>query len=412
MKKLTVLSIFAIFYLAFVNALPVSAQATSVFTTGLQGPTKIVTAGQTHLLVTETGTAAPNSSRISLVDRTTGTRRTLIDGLPSGFNPVEQSPSGASGLKLSGLKLYLATGQGDSVKPGGRGDLVPNPYPATPLNNSVLELTLPADYEALASSFTLSLNNQKTLSGGSQVILQNAEGKILNIRMVANLPDYKIENRPFLPQGNVRPANLFGVEAAFGNLYVVDASFNQLYKINPTTGAYETFAVFAPKPNPLPFGPPFSEPVPDSVRLIGNQLLVSTLIGFPFPQNVSEVRSVSLISGAHQTFIGGLTSAIDVLPVPLTGVYDSFYVLEFSANFLGQPQAPGRLKLFVPAESQIAPGGTSLVPITILTNLVSPSSMARDAETGDLFITEIFPGRIIRVEASVLETLSEQGTEK
>lgn len=407
MKNLTYTAIFITFYFAFVNLWPAAAQTSSVLTTGLQGPTKIVAAGSAHLLVSETGTPAPNSSRISLVDRATGARRTLIDGLPSGFNTVEQSPSGASGLKLSNLKLYVTIGQGDSVKPGGRGDIVANPYPATPLNNSVLELILPADYEVLNGAFTLTLNHQKTLAGGSPVTLQNAEGKILGVRLVANLPDYKMEPRPFLPQGNVRPANVFGVETAFGSLYVVDASFNQLYKIDPATGAFETFAVFAPRPNPLPFGPPFSEAVPSSVRLVGNQLLVPTLIGFPFPQNVSQVRQVSLVSGLHTAFIENLTSAIDVLPVPFPGNFDCYYVLEFSANFLGQPQAPGRLKLFVPANNQNAAGET-LVPVTLLTNLVSPTSLARDPETGDLFVTEIFPGRIIRVEASQLETLGEE----
>jgi hypothetical protein len=385
MKKITLLSIITAVY--FVFAAATYAQQSSVFTTGLQGPTKIITAGQSHLLVTETGTPAPNTSRVSLVDRTTGARRTLIGGLPSAFNSIEQAPSGASALKLSGLKLYITIGQGDSVIPGGRGDLKANPYPATPLNNSVLELTLPADYEVLTSAFTLFAGNQATLAGGAQVSLQNAEGKSLNVRLVANLPDYKMEHRPFLPQGNVRPANVFGVETAGGNLYVVDASFNQVYKINPLTGAYETFAEFAPYENPLPFGPPFSEAVPDNIRLYGNRLLVPHLTGFPFAPGNSTVMQVSLADGSQESLFRGLTSAMDVLPVPISGLYEAFYVLEFSANMLGNPTPPGKLKLFVNEDE----------PVVLLSNLISPTSMARDGETGDLFITEIFTGRIIRV---------------
>lgn len=391
MKTNKLLSILITVYFVFVGTTQVFAQATSVFTTGLQGPTKIITAGGSSLLVAETGTATPNTSRISLVDRAGGVRRTLIDGLPSGFNRVENSPSGSSGLKLNGLKLYLTTGQGDSAIPGGRsGMIVPNPNPATPLNNSVLELTLPADYEVLTSAFTLTFSNQTTLANGGLVLLQNAEGKIMNIRLVANLPDYRVENRPGLPQGNVRPANLFGIELANGNLYVVDASFNQLYRVNPATGEFITFAVFPPKPNPLPFGPPFSEAVPDNVRLFGSQLLVSFLTGFPFAPGNAEVRSVDLSNGTHQLFRGNLTSAMDILPVPVTNDNHSFYVLEFSANMLTQPMPPGRLKLFA--------NGMEFV---VSAALISPTSMARDNDSGDLFVTEIFTGRIIRVSATI-----------
>jgi len=233
-------------------------------------------------------------------------------------------------------------------------------------------------------------------------MLQNAEGKMLLVRMVVNLPDHRPETRPGLPANNVRPANLFGVEVAGGSLYVVDASFNQVYKVNPETGEYSTFTVFPPKPNPLPVGPPVVEAVPDSIRLFGGQLLVTSLTGFPFPQNFAEVRKVDLVTGAHHSFITGLTAAIDVLPVPVARGNNSFYVLEYSANFLAQPQAPGRLKLFYPRGTGLPPegGSSGLDSFTLLSNLISPTSIARDADTGDLFITEIFTGRIIRYDLS------------
>ena len=231
-----------------------------------------------------------------MINKMTGARQTLIGGLPSGINTAEgmPAPSGPSGLKLKGLTLYLTIGQGDSVVPGGRGGLAANGSPATPLNNSVLELSLPADYEQLASGFSLSFADQTTLAAGVMVNLMNAQGKMLAVRLVANLPDWKRENNPNLPQYNVRPANIFGIEAVGNDLYIVDASFNQLYKVNPATGKYETFTVFASKPNPLPFGPPFAEAVPDSIHLYGNRLLVTYLTGFPFASGLAEVRSVSL----------------------------------------------------------------------------------------------------------------------
>jgi hypothetical protein len=356
------------------------------FATGLKAPTKIITAGQSNLLVAETGTPTPNSGRISLVNRATGARGTLIDNLPSAFNVVEHAPSGPSGIKLDGLKLYLTIGQGDSVKPGPRGGLVANPNPATPLNNSVLELTLPADYEVLTSGFALSMSDQTVLSKGAQVLLQNSEGKTMNLRMVANLPDYKIENRPGLPQGNVRPANLFGLEMANERLYVVDASFNQLYRVHPVTGDYFTFATFPSRPNPLPFGPPFVEAVPTNVRLYADSLLVTCFTGFPFAGGLSDIRSLGFDGFQNPVFMDNLTSTMDVLPVTLPLGHSVFYILEFTTNMLAQPMPPGRLTLKTLNDRYI-----------LSSTLISPTSIARDADTGNLFITEIFTGNIIRI---------------
>ncbi|HLM00767.1 MAG TPA: ScyD/ScyE family protein [Pyrinomonadaceae bacterium] len=399
MKTIRFLAVLITIYLVFASgsASQIRAQATNVFTTGLTAPTKIITAGQSSLLVAEAGTMTPNQGRISLVNRASGARQTLIDGLPSGINRAEgqPAPSGPSGIKLSGLKLYVSIGQGDAVLPGGRGGLQVNPNPATPLNDSILELTLPADYEALTSGFSLSFGDQASLANGGAVTLLNAQGKTLVVRMVANLPDWKREPAPNLPQYNVRASNVFGVELTGGNLYAVDASFNQLYKINPETGVYETFASFAPKPNPLPFGPPFSEAVPNNVRVYGSRLLVSQLVGFPFAPGVSEVREVNPADGSQRSFVGGLTSAMDILPVAVPGDYDLFYVLEFSANMLGSPTPPGRLKLYRFLNSQGAGD-----PVVLASNLISPTSLARDGESGDLFVTEIFTGRIVRVAAT------------
>lgn len=357
-----------------------------VFTTGLKAPAKIITAGQSHLIVAETGTAAPNSGRISLINRTTGQRRTLIDNLPSGFNTVEHSPSGPSGIKLDGLKLYVTIGQGDSVIPGPRGGLVANPNPGTPLNDSVLEFMLPADYEANNNGFVLTLSDQNLLAKGSQVVLQNAEGKIMNVRLVANLPDYKTEYRPGLPQGNVRPANLYGVEMVNGRLYVVDASFNQLYLVQPLTGEYAIFGVFPPRPNPLPFGPPVVEAVPTSVRSYIGSLLVTCFTGFPFANELSDIRQLDFDGSQNTVFMNELTTAIDVLPVILPRLQSAFFTLEFSTNMLAQPIEPGRLRLVTADHSW-----------ELSDTLISPTSMARDSDTGILYITEIFPGNVVRI---------------
>ncbi|MGI8640296.1 MAG: ScyD/ScyE family protein [Pyrinomonadaceae bacterium] len=362
------------------------AQATSVFTTGLNNPSKIITAGQTSLLVAEPGTTAPNSGRISLVNRASGARQTLIDNLPSAINLDGGAPEaiGPSGLKLSGQKLYLTIGSGNTAMPT-TGGLILNPAPASPLFDSILELTLPADYETLASGFALSFANQTTLNGNAPVTLTNAEGKQLTVRLVANLPNHIAEPRPALPE-HIRTSNLYGIELSGDSLYVVDASFNLLYRVNIATGAFETFATFASKPNPTPVGPPFIEAVPDSIRLVGNNLLISFLTGFPFVQGLAEVRTVNLDTRAQAVFIGGLTSALDVLQFNGASNTDSYLVLEFSANMLAQQ--PGRLKLFtLPSQT----------PRILADNLITPTSVARDLQTGNIFVTEKATGRILRI---------------
>jgi hypothetical protein len=215
------------------------AQGTSVFTTGLNSPAKIILAGDSSLLVAEAGTDAPNTGRISLVNRASGARRTLIDGLPSAVNRDGGAPeaSGPSGIKLNGQKLYLVIGAGNTAIPA-TGGFIANPAPSSLLFDSILELTLPADYENLASGFTLSAADQTALNSGGQVTMTNAEGKQLTVRLVVNLPNYVAEPRLALAE-HIRTSNLYGIELSGDSLYVPDASFNLLYRANIASGAYE-----------------------------------------------------------------------------------------------------------------------------------------------------------------------------
>src|SRR5262249_1333605 len=82
-----------------------SAQCTQIVG-GLRAPlgTALTQAG--NLLVSEAGTGAPGSGRISIVDPKGG-RRTLLDGLPSGLSDVHE-PAGPNGIFMSGRTLYVA----------------------------------------------------------------------------------------------------------------------------------------------------------------------------------------------------------------------------------------------------------------------------------------------------------------
>ena len=126
--------------------------------------------------------------------------------------------------------------------------------------------------------------------------------------------------------------------------------------------------------------------MPDNVRVFGKQLLVPFLIGFPFPPGSSEVRKINLANNSQTTFIGGLTSAIDVLPVRSNG-QDQFFTLEFSTNMLANE--PGRVRFFSSAGA---------APVVIAEGLISPTSLSFDEATGTLFITEVFTGLIKKVQ--------------
>jgi len=89
------------------TATPASAQCTEVIS-GLRDPLGTALTNQGNLLVSETGTASPNSGRISILDAG-GNRRTLLDGLPSAINDVGE-PSGPAGLFMRGRTLYIAHG--------------------------------------------------------------------------------------------------------------------------------------------------------------------------------------------------------------------------------------------------------------------------------------------------------------
>ena len=395
-KQFKILAFFLALAVCGVLTFSAAAQTTSVLTVGLNKPTKLIAAGDNSLLVAEGGTMTPNTGRVSLVNRTTGVRQTLVNGLPSGVNNLggAPSPSGPSALKLRGHTLFLTISTGDAVQNVGPGLESPNPNPSSPLYDSVLELTLPGKYEQVTSPFTLSFSDQTTLAGGGEVELTNSDGESLTIRLIADFPNYMPNPRPTAPN-NQRASNIFGVEIFQKELYVVDASFNLIYRVGIDDGSYAPFVTFPNRPNPLfpTIGGPSIEPVPDNIHRVGNRLLVPLLTGFPFVQGLSEIQAVSLKTGENEIFIPNLTSAIDVLHVDTSddsksaaGTDDSYYTLEFSTNLLAN--LPGRLRFFASPDT---------APVTVVSSLISPTSMARDKATGDIFVTEIFTGRIIKV---------------
>lgn len=369
---------------SFVSVL---AQSASPLATGLTAPSKIAFTHDGSLLVGESGNG-PNTGRVSVVDRC-GSRLSLIEGLPSGISSMGQ-PLGATGIARDGVRLYIAIATGDAVRLGTPGTEIPNPAgPSSPILSSVIVADFNVEIDAIRNPFSLSLADHTALKAGNTVTKTNAAGFTATFRLLADFPDYIPD-----PIANVRPSNPFALVLDGNLLYVADASFNAIHRINTTTGVFDTPFRFAPQANPLPIGGPVFEAVPNGLRIVGDQLLISFLSGFPFPSGRADIRSGSLTTGVFGTFIGGLTTAIDVLLAKSSFGATSYYTLEYSTNFLAQ--APGRLQRFTD------PNGPGSV---VAGGLASPTGMARDDVSGDIFISEFFAGRISQVAGGELDVV-------
>src|SRR5262245_48550847 len=113
MKRLNIIRLSRVLLSLAIMALATdqgSAQCTQIVG-GLRAPLGTALTHVGNLLVSEAGTGAPSSGRISIVDPNGG-RRTLLDGLPSALSDVNE-PSGPSGIFMSGRTLYIAMGVGD-----------------------------------------------------------------------------------------------------------------------------------------------------------------------------------------------------------------------------------------------------------------------------------------------------------
>jgi len=353
-----------------------------VVVTGLQAPHKMILSEQGNLLVAEPSMNA-NSGRVSLVTRS-GTRRSLLEGLPSGTEVTLAGGSGPSAMALRGRTLYLALGAGDVERRGtAPGTSMHNPTGASsPLFGSILEIRFSRDVDGISGAFRMTPQHQMALHDGGEVELSEEGGATARISVLTRFPISE-------PAPNViyRFSNIWGLALTEDgrSLYVSDASVNSLARVDLATGRWQRLVRFAPIPNPTPVGPPVLDSVPTSIRIYGDEVLVSFLSGFPFPPGHARVLAVNPGARTVEPFIFGLTSATDVLWRAMPDGGGQFYVLEFSQNQSATPAPPGRLMRFD------ATGARVMVPV-----LITPVSMVYDDSTKDLFILEL-RGQIVRL---------------
>lgn len=363
---------------------PAAAQVVQSHVTGLRAPAKMLALPDGELLVAEAGNG-PNTGRVSLIDRD-ARRFTVVDGLPSGLHGPRLDPTGPSGLVLDGRRLYVLIGNGDITIPGvGQGSEIPNPAASSPLFSSVLLFDF-VDGAPYSTGFVLPGAAHATLAANGAVYLWNVDGESVRVSRLVDFPDYVAEPRPDEPR-HVRISNPYGMVGGNSGLTVTDASMNLVWEValRPAVTAPRVLARLAPVPNTVPgVGPPVVEAVPASIRVAGNDYVVSLLTGFPFGPGAASVWRINRRTGVTERIISGLQTAIDVLP--LTGNGELAYVLEYSRDFLAG--GLGRVVLADAVRGTVLP---------IASELRTPTHMVRDVRTGDLFVTEFGPGRIVRV---------------
>ncbi len=371
---------------AFTSGTLQAQSGAQVIAAGLSRPAKIIQSPLGNYLVAEVGTAARNSSRVSIID-TDGNWRTLIDGLPSA-NSAANVLSGVSGLYLRGRTLFTVIGEGNPTLPGPvpRTEVI-NPNPASPLFSCVLAVHFSARAEKETSGIHLTAADHQALRDGQQLVRHDAEGQKITIEVVVDFPDYVSEPVPALAT-NVRHSQPYGVVADDDFLYVVDGGYNSIHKAEIATGNFTKLIGFPNIPNPRfgVIGGPTMEVVPTSIRWNGDQLVVTLLSGFPFPAGTSEVAGIDPETGGRTQLIAGLSSAVDVLPLRQDNATVGFLALEYSLAHLAG--APGQLRLFDAA-------GTSSA--LIAGGLVTPASMLYDDKAGQVVISLIGPGQLVSV---------------
>jgi hypothetical protein len=350
-----------------------------VFATGLLNPAKIIAGPSGTLLVSEFD-AQPNSGRVSIIS-SSGTRRTLLDGLPSGTST--QGPDGTTGLYLDGNTLYVVAGEGDQLQAGTtQGTVVPKATgPSSPILAAILQFDFAVPVDTLNSGFTLKIADHNTLADGNSVILSNDSGDKATASVLAH---FRYRTDPVTIYRNSHPYGLAKFTGDANHLYLADAGLNALMQIDLPSGRARKITAFPNQPNKGTAGGPTAEAVPTTIRPYGNQLLVTLFTGFPFATGNSKIMAVDPATGQANVFLDNLTAAIDVAYRTRFFGGVELYVLEYSANNL--TAAPGRLRLFNGSNST-----------DVATNLAAPSAMTLDSTGTKLFIT-LKGGSILQVD--------------
>ena len=125
-------------------------------------------------------------------------------------------------------------------------------------------------------------------------------------------------------------SNPFALVVVADQLYVTDGGENKIWRIDLSTGSFQTLTGFPDVSNP--------DAVPTGITYSQGGLLVTLFRGFPFAPGTSVVERIDPLTGSHQEFITGLTTAIDIATAGDLGNTD-YLILQLSS--VGGPSLGG-----------------------------------------------------------------------
>ena len=211
---------------------------------------------------------------------------------------------------------------------------------------------------------------------------------------VNDLPEPGLPLKPesltpaMLPLNNVRLINPFDMTFDVGGIPVVsDASGNGIAIENPD-GTTHFFHRFDELPDPTNERLTI-DPVPTGITRVGDEYFVTLTGGCPYPLESGQL--VAIDENRNQRLVAaGLNMPIDVA----LGADGTLWVLEFArfapnaSCFQGEGYEPNTGRL-----SRVAPDGSLEV---VLDGLNYPGAVLPMPD-GSLYISEVFPGRILRI---------------
>ena len=328
-------------------ALPQTALAQSIQTplSGLAGPMHIdrldeSVFGPGWILITEAGSGNDDGA-IRAFNVDTGESHVVVSDLPAVI--AEGFPLGAAQAKFddSGV-LYVAM---SNVGP-------------QPGSNGVLRF----DTQSIGWSF-------------NTPPMTIADATIIDVQTFS----LTITNEP----------NLFDLELGDnGLLYILDAGANAILTYDQNTATFGVLVTLPSVPNNSGIGPPQSDPVPTALERAGDDLLISTLTGFPFNPGVATLYRVDP-QGNLSVEYTGLSVITDVAVDPTDG---DIAVAQFASFELPAGWNPNGGQV-----SKLTSAG--LVPMA--TNLQFPTSVVYDA-AGSIYTGSLTLGHLNKIVPGVL----------
>ncbi len=184
---------------------------------------------------------------------------------------------------------------------------------------------------------------------------------------------------PFV--NNTHETHPYGITSGpDGAIYITDAAANAVLR-RARSGALSVVAEVPGIANPLPFGPPMVQSVPTGIIFDRGNLLVTTLLGFPFPPQKSIIYKIST-SGNVSIFQQGFTSLVDIAK----GGYNGHLVVEHGVfGTMGFAPNTGRL---------VWANGTAATDLAKGLNL--PAGITQ-ANSHTWYVTSIGDGSVLKV---------------